>query len=270
MDKIIGNISSFGPNEVTKNHIFTLIALVFIVFILSILIYIAVKKQKVDKAPNVGIIIVESLITTADDFANDLHENRLQKANPYFISIFIFMFFGNLLSLFGLEPVGSSLSVVLAATMVTWITTFIIGIIYQKIKFLLKYLNPLEIAGSTSPLISLTFRMFGNIVGGIVLITLFHTVLNTIWVKWIIKVADDHPGAIINPFGILLTPFLNLYFDIFAGAIQAFVFMILTVSYWSQTSEVDVKEKHKKKIKEWKSEIIKKRQERLQKKTQLT
>ncbi|AWX69664.1 F0F1 ATP synthase subunit A [[Mycoplasma] anseris] len=266
MDRIIGNVSSFGPKELTKNHIFTLSILVIIVFVLSILIYIAVKRQKVDKAPSYALILVESAIMSSDNYANDLHETRLQKANPYFISIFIFMFFGNLLSLFGLEPVGSSLSVVLAATMVTWLTTFGLGFVYQKIKFLFKLLNPLEIAGNFSPLISLTFRMFGNIVGGVVLITLFHAFLDSIWIK-IIKVSSENPAAVLNPAGMIFTPLLNLYFDIFAGAIQAFVFMTLTISYWSQSSEVDIKEKHKKKIKEWQGEIVKKRKVRLSSKT---
>gem|GEM_PF-6472709 len=41
-------------------------------------------------------------------------------------------------------------------------------------------LNPIEIAGNISPLISLTFRLFGNIIGGIVLITLLHISLDKI------------------------------------------------------------------------------------------
>ncbi|ACF07004.1 F0F1 ATP synthase subunit A [Metamycoplasma arthritidis] len=255
MDKLIGNPHWLGPSEVNENVIFTMIALVVITFILAILIFVAIKRQKVEKAPGAAVLLVEQLITKGDDYASDLHEHRLDKANPYFISIFVFLLFGNLLSLFGFAPIGSALSAVLAASAVTWIVTFGLNVIYHKIIFLLKLLNPLELAGNVTPLISLTFRMFGNIIGGVVLITLFHAFLNSIWIK-IINVSAESAAAVINPFGILLTPIFNLYFDLFAGAIQAFVFMTLTISYWSEASEVDVKEKHREKISEWQDEIV--------------
>ena len=117
-------------------------------------------------------------------------------------------------------------------------------------------LNPIEIAGNISPLISLTFRLFGNIIGGIVLITLLHISLDKIWIK-IIKVSEGSPASIINPISMLITPFMNLYLDIFVGAIQAFVFMTLTISYWSQVSEVEVKEKVKDKVEELKENLLK-------------
>ncbi|WP_412031499.1 F0F1 ATP synthase subunit A [Metamycoplasma buccale] len=261
MDRIF-KLHWFGNNEITENQIFTMAFLIVIVFVLSILIFIAVKRQKANKTPNAAILMVESMITKADNYASDLSENRLDKANPFFISLFIFLFFGNLLSLFGLAPLGSALSAVLAATFVVWLTTMGLNLIYQKFSFLIKLINPLEVAGNFSPLISLTFRMFGNIVGGVVLITLLHAFLNNIWIK-IIKVDGNNPLATINPAGILITPFLNLYFDLFAGAIQAFVFMTLTISYWMQAAEVSIKEKHKKKIKEWKKEVLKRKEARL-------
>jgi len=58
----------------------------------------------------------------------------------------------------------------------------------------------------------------------------------------------------------LITPFMNLYLDIFVGAIQAFVFMTLTISYWSQVSEVEVKEKVKDKVEELKENLLKNNQ----------
>lgn len=255
MDKLIGNPHWFGPSEINENVIFTMIALVVITFILAILIYIAVRRQKAQKAPNGAILLLEQLIVKSDAYATDLHEHRLDKANPYFISIFVFLLFGNLLSLFGFAPIGSALSAVLAASAITWVVTFGLNVIYHKFIFLLKLLNPLELAGNITPLISLTFRMFGNIIGGVVLITLFHAFLNSIWIK-IINVSANSALAVINPFGILLTPIFNLYFDLFAGAIQAFVFMTLTISYWSEASEADVKEKHRKKIEEWQDELV--------------
>ena len=256
MDKFLGKLNWFGPKEITENHIFSLISLIIIMFILCILIFIAIKKQKIDKAPSTTIIMVEGLIVMGDNYSSDLSDHRLDKANPYFISLFAFLFFGHIISLFGFAPIGSSLSVVFAATAATWFATIGIGFAYQKIKYLFNLLNPIQIAGNVSPLISLTFRLFGNIIGGIVLITLLHISLDKIWIK-IIKVPEGSPAATLNPISMLITPFMNLYLDIFVGAIQAFVFMTLTISYWSQVSEVEVKEKVKDKVEQLKESLLK-------------
>jgi ATP synthase subunit a len=59
-----------------------------------------------------------------------------------------------------------------------------------------------------------------------------------------------------NPIKMLITPILNLYLDIFVGAIQAFVFITLTISYWSQASEEEVKDKIKSKVKQAKEKLL--------------
>lgn len=251
-----GPADSEKGNFLNDNHIFSLIMLAVLTLIVSVLIYIAVKRQKVNKAPNAAIIMVESSIMAADHFSSDTHENKFDKANPYFITLFIFFMFGNVISLFGLAPIGSSLAVIFAATAVTWFGTIVIGLIYNKWKYLLKLLNPLELASNFSPLISLTFRMYGNIIGGVVLITLFGLFLDNIWAN-MIGTTIDSAAAQINPIGVLFLPALNMYFDIFDDAIQAFVFMILTISYWYQAAEEEAKEVHKEKIKKWKKQIIK-------------
>ncbi|MGX9339487.1 F0F1 ATP synthase subunit A [Mycoplasma sp. 332] len=254
MDKLL-KINWFGSTEINSNQIFSLISLVFIVLILSVLIYVAVKRQKVDKAPNAALILVETAIIGGDNFFSDTHESKFDKANPYLISLFVFMFFGNILSLVGFAPVGSSLSAVLAATVVSWLGTAGVGIAYNKIKHIIKLLNPLEFASNFSPIVSMTFRVYGNIIGGVVLVSLATIFLNNIWAK-IIGLDVSAEASTFNPFGVVVLPAFNLYFDLFDGIIQAFVFVVLTMSYWAQAAEEDVKEKHKKKIRDWKSKII--------------
>ncbi|AXE60575.1 F0F1 ATP synthase subunit A [[Mycoplasma] phocae] len=259
MDKIL-KLNWWGAPENGKayannNLIFSMIVLIFITLVLSILIYIAIRRQKTIKAPNAPLMLVETIIISSDDFISETHERKFDRANPYLISLFVFFFFGNVVSLFGFAPIGSSISAVLAATAVTWLGTLTVGFIYNKFRHLAKLLNPLEIVSTISPIISLTFRMFGNILGGLVLITLSSLFLNNIWSK-ILGVPSDSAAAEINPFGVLILPSFNLYFDLFDDLIQAGVFMILTISYWQGASEVEVKEKHKKKIKELKELIV--------------
>ncbi len=73
------------------------------------------------------------------------------------------------------------------------------------------FMMPLNIIGELAKVVSISFRLFGNIMGGsiIVLVVSYLT------------------------YSILLPPFLNAFFVIFVGSIQAFVFTMLTVVYIS-------------------------------------
>jgi F-type H+-transporting ATPase subunit a len=71
------------------------------------------------------------------------------------------------------------------------------------------FMAPLNIIGELSKVISISFRLFGNIMGGtIIILVVSHLV-----------------------FSLVLPPFLNAFFVIFIGAIQAFVFTMLTLVY---------------------------------------
>ncbi len=79
---------------------------------------------------------------------------------------------------------------------------------------------PLHVMGKFSSLISISFRLFGNIIGGSFISQMwFPMVLQS---KWI---------AIANFLGIGLI--INLFFGIFEGIIQAFVFAMLSLTYLS-------------------------------------
>jgi len=79
---------------------------------------------------------------------------------------------------------------------------------------------PLHIMGKFSSLISISFRLFGNILGGMV--------ISHIWFDF---AANSVLLNIINFSGIGLT--INLFFGIFEGIIQAFVFAMLSLTYLS-------------------------------------
>ncbi len=79
---------------------------------------------------------------------------------------------------------------------------------------------PLHIMGKFSSLISISFRLFGNILGGMV--------ISHIWFDF---AAHNAFLNIINFAGVGLT--INLFFGLFEGMIQAFVFAMLSLTYLS-------------------------------------
>jgi F-type H+-transporting ATPase subunit a len=70
---------------------------------------------------------------------------------------------------------------------------------------------PLNIVGELAKVVSISFRLFGNIFGGAI----------------IALVVTSLTKAVLVPIG------LNLFFTMFAGTIQAFVFIMLSITYLS-------------------------------------
>ena len=73
------------------------------------------------------------------------------------------------------------------------------------------FMAPLNIIGELAKIVSISFRLFGNIMGGSIII------LVVSYLTW----------------SIVLPPFLYAFFGMFVGTIQAFVFTMLTVVYIS-------------------------------------
>lgn len=84
--------------------------------------------------------------------------------------------------------------------------------------------NPLEIVSELGKILSFSFRLFGNIFAGEVLLgamaSIFGIVTKNFGVAWY-----GIPG------GLIATPFL--FFELFVGFIQAFVFAVLAISFLS-------------------------------------
>lgn len=136
---------------------------------------------------------------------------------PYIFSLAIFIAAANLLGLLGLSPPTSDYNVTLALALITFFMTQYYGIKTNGIGGYIKgyfepmpFLVPLNIVGELSNPISLSFRLFGNILSGGIIMGLVYGALS-----WLAPLAAP----------------LHLYFDIFAGLIQTFIFIMLTMVF---------------------------------------
>ncbi len=85
------------------------------------------------------------------------------------------------------------------------------------------FLNPLEIVGEISKILSFSFRLFGNIFAGEVLLLAAASML--------ILVTNQTRTLFGIPGGLIQVPFLLL--ELFVGFIQAFIFTVLTLVFIS-------------------------------------
>jgi F-type H+-transporting ATPase subunit a len=81
-------------------------------------------------------------------------------------------------------------------------------------------LNPLNLIGELARPVSLSFRLFGNILAGMILMTLLYTMAPVV-LRFIVPIP------------------LHFYFDLFSGILQAYVFCILSLSFIGAAASTD-------------------------------
>lgn len=209
-----GNVYHIQP-ELVNSFI-----VVFVLSVLGIIIGHKAKKADFRESPKglllVGEIFVENM--------QGLIDQTMGKANrgflPYIGSLALFLGVSNLLGLVGLKPPTSNYNVTLALAIVSVLLVHINNIRFNGVKNYVKgffeplpFLFPINILGEISTPISMSFRIFGNILSGVIITTLLYSAFNSI-------------SVFVAPF---LTPVFHAYFDVFAGIIQAFVFLMLTM-----------------------------------------
>lgn len=249
-------ITHFGSFTVT-NALFTSWVVVFILIIISIIVRTSIKK-----IPKGIQNLFEIIIEEAESLCDQVTNSRVitNKAFPIVFAVFMFVLLNNWMGIlplggFGLIEIGERgkafiplirsgtadingtlplailsviganlfgiISIGLWKTINKYVNLSALGSIFTKIKKdpailmtapIMFAVGLLELIGEFAKVASLSFRLFGNIFAGEVLLASM--------------------GAIIAY--ILPTPFLFL--EIFIGVIQAFIFAILTLVYYTISS----------------------------------
>lgn len=199
--------------------------------ILSIFFVIAGKKiKKADPkvAPKGFLLACESVANIGKGIISDNLSNRTNFYLPFFGTLIFMMGPSNLLGLIGLQPPTSNLSVNITLAVMMFIL-----IQYQalkekgfggRIKELCDpffFFFPLNVIGELAIPVSLSLRLFGNLLAGTIFSGLVYSLMKNIM-----------------PFGVLgftFTPFLHVYFDIFSGLIQTYIFFTLATFFLGDT-----------------------------------
>ncbi|NBH84173.1 ATP synthase F0 subunit A [bacterium C-53] len=191
------------------------------IVILSIIVFCVLAKRSMLRAEavpggfqNIAELVVELLDGVVE---GSMGKNAIKFAN-YIGTIFIFILLSNISGLFGLRPPTADYGVTLPLGVITFCLIFFNKIKYQKVSGFLKGLcepwpiwAPINVIGDVAVPISLSLRLFANVLSGTVMMALVYSLLSKIAIAW--------PAA------------LHVYFDLFSGAIQTYVFCMLTMTY---------------------------------------
>ncbi len=173
------------------------------------------------KAQNVSELIVSGM----EEFMVDITGEEGRWLFPLAGTVFLYVFIGNLVGLVpGFFPPTANLNTTASIALVVFTFTHVIGIKYHGAGYVKHFMGPvwwmsplifiIEIIGHFARILSLSFRLFGNMMGHeIVLAILFGLA-----------------GAFFAPLPIMAL-------GIFVAFVQAFVFFLLSVIYFSGAME---------------------------------
>lgn len=173
------------------------------------------------KKPTGVVLVCETGVRTIYNYLKSIMPSNFEKSYyPYFAMLFLYLVVANISGLLAFDAPTSNFSITLAITLVTF-TLIQINAIKKKGGW--KYIKdlvwpPTNILSVLSPLISLSMRLFGNILSGSILMGLVYSF--TMWLSGLLLP--------VNFLGPILAPVLHVYFDLFAGCIQTLVFVTLS------------------------------------------
>ncbi len=163
-----------------------------------------------------GELIVSILYNLTEDA---LGKELAQKYGPLVCALFMFLLLSNWLGIIPhLEEPTRDLNTTFGLGLIGFIIAHYAGIKTKGFKAYSKeyfqpifFMMPLNLIGELAKIVSISFRLFGNILGGSIIILVVSYLT----------------------FNLLLPPVLYAFFGLFVGTIQAFVFTMLTVVYIS-------------------------------------
>lgn len=171
---------------------------------------------------NIAELVVEML----DNMIGGVMGKFSPKFRNYIGTIFIFILLSNISGLFGLRPPTADYGVTLALGLMTFTLIHFNKFKHKKVRGVVAELcdpwpfwAPINIIGWVAVPVSLSLRLFANVLSGTVMMALIYGLLAKIAVVW--------PAA------------LHVYFDLFSGAIQTYVFCMLTMTYITDACTTD-------------------------------
>ena len=162
--------------------------------------------------------VVELIVEKLDGMVDTTMGKYGKNFKNYIGTIFIFILISNFSGLFGLRAPTADYGVTFPLALMTFTLIHVTKFRYQKVKGVIQGLcspwvfwAPINIIGDLAVPVSLSLRLFANILSGTVMMALVYGLLSKIALFW--------PAI------------LHVYFDLFSGAIQTYVFCMLTTTY---------------------------------------
>lgn len=185
----------------------------------------ALAAKSVALIPSKAQNVFEILISGMEEFMVEITGEEGRWLFPLIATVFIYIFSSNLIGLVpGFFPPTASLNTTLSCALVVVIFTHVIGLKYHGAAYIKHFLGPvwwmvpiifpIEVIGHAARILSLTFRLFGNMMGHELVL-----------------------GILFALAGLFFAPLPIMALGIFVALVQAFVFFLLSIMYFAGAME---------------------------------
>ncbi len=169
--------------------------------------------------------VFELVISGLEEFMVEITGEEGRSFYPYIATVFLFILLCNLVGLLpGFFSPTANINTPLALALCTFVFTHYLGIKFHGVKYIKHFLGPIpwlaplflpiELIGHTARVLSLTLRLFGNIMG------------------------EDLVLAILLLLaGKFLAPLPMMFLAVFTSTVQAFIFTLLSMMYFAGSME---------------------------------
>jgi F-type H+-transporting ATPase subunit a len=202
---------------ITTTHVSILLVTILIMLFATV-VNIKIKKANPKDTPGTLQNIAELAVENLDKMVTTVMGKKARKYVNYIGTLFIFILLSNISGLLGLRPPTADYGVTLPLALITFGMIQYINMKENKFGAFTSLFKPIplffpiNLIGEIATPLSMSLRLFGNILSGTVMMALIYGLL-PIFVK------------------LGIPAFLHIYFDLFAGAIQTYVFCMLTMVF---------------------------------------
>jgi len=161
--------------------------------------------------------VVELMVESFDSIVKKSAGEKHAYLGNWFFMVFAFILVSNLSGIVGLRPPTADFATTFAFALATFLLIQVMGIKQRGRKYLKSFFEPififfpLNVIGELARPIALSFRLFGNVLAGMILMTMFYSL--PIYLRFVLPAA------------------LHTVFDIFFGALQTYVFCVLSLTF---------------------------------------
>lgn len=191
------------------------VIVMIILIVMTTIIGLKVKKMDYRETPKGFTFVMIMLVDMINKMLVPIFPKYHKHFQPLLLTMFIYLLFANWASLLGLTAPLSNLNIALSMSIIVFVTIQVSALILKKPKARAQSLLspnplflPLNLIGEISTPFSMGMRLFGNLMSGSILAILIYHFTSYVGILF---------GAFI----------LHPVFDIFFGAIQAYVFFNL-------------------------------------------
>lgn len=191
---------------------------IIMLILLAIAVIVRVKLKNFKTIPTGFQNAIEAIIEAFDNFATDTLGKKLTYIAPWFFMVGVFILSSSWLSVFGIRAPTADWATTFAFAFATFALMLILGFRHRKGEYLKSFFEPhfiffpLNLLGEMAKPISLSFRLFGNMLSGTIILTMYYG---------------------LTPFFVQIgiPALLHAFFDVIFGAIQTYIFVIISLMY---------------------------------------